>query len=252
MTLGEQLRTARMRKGQTASEVAAATRMKVQHVEAIERNDFSAFSAPIYAKGFIRLMSEHLGVDPVPLVREYMQKQAAGKPPAPEQLKHVASKVTAPRPPPVAVNPKGIPVDSNARVLNTAAPTGKTETSLPPQPPEEEDLFSEKNLRRVEVTSIKNPHTAPQPLPGEAEEPTPAAADTMAPAVKPAPNPPVSLKQRIVILLAAAVVLGAAALTLCIRQCSGPGHSRADKPAAQEEIRGKMNLAEEPPDPYFD
>lgn len=72
MALGAQLREARMRMGMTESEVAAATRMKIQIVEAIEREDFTAVAAPIYGKGFIKLFAERVGLDPKPLVEEYV------------------------------------------------------------------------------------------------------------------------------------------------------------------------------------
>lgn len=72
MALGSQLREARMRLGLTTSEIAAATRMKVQIVEAIEREDFSSIAAPIYGKGFIRLFAERVGINPGPLVEEYV------------------------------------------------------------------------------------------------------------------------------------------------------------------------------------
>jgi transcriptional regulator with XRE-family HTH domain len=72
MALGRQLRDARMGMNMTASEVAAATRMKVQIVEAIEREDFSAIAAPIYGKGFIKLYAEAVGMDPRPLIEEFM------------------------------------------------------------------------------------------------------------------------------------------------------------------------------------
>ena len=64
MALGEQLReAAHAARSLTASEVAAATRMKVQIVEAIEQEDFSKIAAPIYGKGFIKLYAEHVGLD---------------------------------------------------------------------------------------------------------------------------------------------------------------------------------------------
>ena len=73
MALGEQLREARRGKEQTQSQVAAATRMKVQIVEALEAENFACIPAPIYAKGFIRLYAEHVGLDPEPLIREYVE-----------------------------------------------------------------------------------------------------------------------------------------------------------------------------------
>ena len=82
MALGEELRHARMRKKLTASQVAADTRMKVQTVEALEREDFSRIAAPIYAKGFIKLFAEYVGLDPQPLIEDYVHRFVA-PPPAP-------------------------------------------------------------------------------------------------------------------------------------------------------------------------
>jgi len=72
MALGQKLREARERMNLTASQVAAATRMKVQTVEAIEREDFSRIPATIYGKGFIKLYAELVGLPPKPLIDEYL------------------------------------------------------------------------------------------------------------------------------------------------------------------------------------
>ena len=74
--IGQTFREAREKKKVSSSQAAAATRMKTQHVEALERNDFSYLAAPAYAKGFIRLYADYLGLDPEPLVREYMERHA--------------------------------------------------------------------------------------------------------------------------------------------------------------------------------
>ena len=85
MSLGQELKDARTRMGLTASEVASATRMKVQIVEAIEEGDHSVFAAPIYGKGFIRLFAEYVGLDPRPLVDEFTEsKLQANQPPEAE------------------------------------------------------------------------------------------------------------------------------------------------------------------------
>jgi cytoskeleton protein RodZ len=70
-TIGQQLKAARELKGVTASQAAAATHLKVQHVEALERDDYSRLAVPTYAKGFLRIYAEYLGLDPAPLLREY-------------------------------------------------------------------------------------------------------------------------------------------------------------------------------------
>ncbi len=75
-TLGQILYAARTKKKVTASEAAKGTRIKIQHIQAMEQNDFSSIPAPAYAKGFIKIYSEYLGIDPAPLINEYMEKHA--------------------------------------------------------------------------------------------------------------------------------------------------------------------------------
>ncbi len=100
MSLGEKLCNARLARKETASVVAKATRMKVQTVEDIEREDFSRLSAAIYAKGFIKLYAEHVGLDPKPLIDEYMarfaQRDAAGG--AQVNAAHVGKLLGGPKP----------------------------------------------------------------------------------------------------------------------------------------------------------
>jgi len=71
MALGHTLKQARERRGLTAAQVAAATRMKTQVVEALEREDFAKIPAPVYGKGFLRLYAQYVGLDPAPLLAEY-------------------------------------------------------------------------------------------------------------------------------------------------------------------------------------
>ena len=78
MALGEELRRARESKNLTASQVAVGTRMKVQVVEAIDAEDFSKVAAPVYGKGFIKLYAEYVGLDPRPLLQEYVVRFVEG------------------------------------------------------------------------------------------------------------------------------------------------------------------------------
>ena len=116
MAIGEKLRKARMAKGMTTSEVAAATHMKVQTVEALERDDYTKIAAPIYAKGFIKLCAEHLGLDPQPLIDEYLERHAQPKDKArptlsvrqdarPPAARPAAKAVEKPREKPAAAQP---------------------------------------------------------------------------------------------------------------------------------------------------
>ena len=73
-TLGARLKAARLKKKATPSEAAAATRIKIQHIEAMEQNAFDRIPAPTYVKGFLKLYAEYLGLPPAPIVKEYVDQ----------------------------------------------------------------------------------------------------------------------------------------------------------------------------------
>lgn len=73
---GATLRAAREKCKLTQQEVAEATRIKAGIIDAIENNDFSGIAAPLYGKGFIKLYAECVGLDPQPLIRDYMERHA--------------------------------------------------------------------------------------------------------------------------------------------------------------------------------
>lgn len=73
-TMGQRFRAARERKKMNISKAAALTRIKIQHLEMMENDDFSKMPAPTYAKGFIRIYAQFLGLDPAPLVQEYLDR----------------------------------------------------------------------------------------------------------------------------------------------------------------------------------
>jgi len=91
-TLGQKLRAAREKKRLTLSKAAAATRIKIQNLEMMEADDFSKMPAPTYAKGFIRIYANFLGLDPAPLVQEYVDVHLNGpaEKPAPAPVNHDA------------------------------------------------------------------------------------------------------------------------------------------------------------------
>jgi len=74
MALGEHLKKIRLARKLTQKDVASATGMTVTMVDSIEREDFSRAGAPFYARGFIKMYANFLGVDPQPFIDEYMQK----------------------------------------------------------------------------------------------------------------------------------------------------------------------------------
>lgn len=53
-TVAEQLRAAREAAGLTLQQVADITKMRADRVQAVEEGNYDAFTAPVYARGFVR------------------------------------------------------------------------------------------------------------------------------------------------------------------------------------------------------
>ncbi|VGO14903.1 hypothetical protein PDESU_03473 [Pontiella desulfatans] len=75
-TIGQRLEAARQSKGVSVSEAGQATKILSKFIEAMEHDDFGALSAPVYAKSFIKMYAQYLGLDSRPLVDEYVETHA--------------------------------------------------------------------------------------------------------------------------------------------------------------------------------
>ena len=53
-TVAEQLRVAREAQGLTVHQVADITKIRTDHIRALEDGNFSMFAAPVYIRGFVR------------------------------------------------------------------------------------------------------------------------------------------------------------------------------------------------------
>ncbi len=53
-TVAEQLRTAREAQGLTVYQVAEITKIRTDHIRALEEGNHQAFPAPVYVRGFVR------------------------------------------------------------------------------------------------------------------------------------------------------------------------------------------------------
>ena len=62
-SVGQLLSDARSSLGLELRDVAERTRLSIQVLEAIERDDWAALSAPVYARGFVKLYAEAVGID---------------------------------------------------------------------------------------------------------------------------------------------------------------------------------------------
>jgi len=66
-SVGEQLRKAREIQNLTVQQVAEITKIRGDHIRALEEGNFDIFSAPVYIRGFVRCYSTLLKLD-VPAV----------------------------------------------------------------------------------------------------------------------------------------------------------------------------------------
>ncbi len=62
-SVGEQLRKARETRHFTVSQVADATKIKSDHITALEESDFRPFSAPVYIRGHTKSLARHYKLD---------------------------------------------------------------------------------------------------------------------------------------------------------------------------------------------
>src|SRR5205814_4742135 len=62
-TVAEQLRTSREARGLTVYQVAEITKIRTDHVRALEEGNYGAFAAPVYVRGFVRTYATLLKLD---------------------------------------------------------------------------------------------------------------------------------------------------------------------------------------------
>ena len=80
-TIGQRLSARRQEKGVSVSEAAAATRILSKYILAMEADNFSVLSAPVYVKSFIRLYAKYLEMEAAPLVEDYQREYEASSTP---------------------------------------------------------------------------------------------------------------------------------------------------------------------------
>lgn len=171
MSFGETLRAARETKGMTCSEVAKKTRLLVQIVEEMEQEDFHRIAAPIYGRGFVRLYAQCVGLDPAPLVAEFMEIYEGHRAPI---VRTKSVPTSAPTPgPEVAVEPPPPPPAAFAESLPPPPPPMPTfESDMPETVPVSEPV--------AEPVSVPDPEpepTIPEPIASPESEPAPSLVE---------------------------------------------------------------------------
>lgn len=72
-SIGSMFREKREERGWSVEEVARKTKIRIRYIRAMEEEDFDAFPAGFYTRGFLRSYAEHLGLDPNQAVRRYRE-----------------------------------------------------------------------------------------------------------------------------------------------------------------------------------
>src|SRR5262249_55509650 len=95
-TVGEQLRSAREARKLDLNHVADATKIRTDHLRALEAGDYNQFAAPAYIRGFLRTYATLLKLDVPKIIADLDQELS--------QTKDF-------REPPALTNPAGGPLD---------------------------------------------------------------------------------------------------------------------------------------------
>ncbi len=74
--VGEQLRQAREDQDLTVEQVAEMTKIRGDHIRALEEGNYSIFSAPVYIRGFVRTYANLLKLDTTRLLEQLGQELA--------------------------------------------------------------------------------------------------------------------------------------------------------------------------------
>lgn len=82
-TVGQDLRAARLRRGDDLATVSKALKIRKDHLEALEEDRLEALPGRTYAIGFARSYADYLGLDPIVSVERF-KREIAGRGEAPQ------------------------------------------------------------------------------------------------------------------------------------------------------------------------
>jgi transcriptional regulator with XRE-family HTH domain len=72
--LGRTLSQARVARGLTLEDCERDTRISKRYLDALEREDWKVFPAPVYSRAFLRTYAQYLGLNPVELMRLFQSQ----------------------------------------------------------------------------------------------------------------------------------------------------------------------------------
>jgi len=82
--LGKTLSQARVARGLTLEDCERDTRISKRYLDALEREDWKIFPAPVYSRAFLRTYAQYLSLDPQQLMRMYHAQEEPEIKPLPE------------------------------------------------------------------------------------------------------------------------------------------------------------------------
>lgn len=89
-TAGQFLANARQAAGMSLAAVSDATKIKIDHLEAVEASDASALPATPYAVGFVKVYAKFLGLDADAIAKQFKTDIGADAPPPVEEIRKTA------------------------------------------------------------------------------------------------------------------------------------------------------------------
>ncbi|HEY5833468.1 helix-turn-helix domain-containing protein [Streptomyces sp.] len=92
-SIGRALAQARLAAGLTVDEVSSSTRVRVPIVQSIEHDDFSRCGGDVYARGHIRAIARAVGLDPEPLVEQFVAEHGTAVTPTPVAPMYEAERI---------------------------------------------------------------------------------------------------------------------------------------------------------------
>jgi cytoskeletal protein RodZ len=91
-SFGGRLRYERERRQIALKSIAEGTKISIGLLEGLERDDVSRWPSGIFRKSFVRSYAEAIGLDPEPIVREFVERY-----PDPLEVQIVTQQVTTPQ-----------------------------------------------------------------------------------------------------------------------------------------------------------
>lgn len=169
---GKTLRDAREAKGYTIGQIAEVTRLMPSMVEDLEKENFSRIAAPIYGRGFVKLYCEAVGLDPKPLVAEFMEIFSGNRDVAIKERPISNQAETTPPEAPVVEAPVATPpvVETPVPEAPAVEETPAVETPAPETPVAEEPAVKapaaeEPAPKADQFELVSEPVPAPAPVP---------------------------------------------------------------------------------------